>query len=171
MVGFPTEMTMQRWWIGAAILAVALGAGGLACAQEPVVGAADADALFTSPDPKLNANKQIAYHIQKDLLEANHWDEAGKWLSDRYLQHNPNAASGLKGVIDYFTQVRKVQPKPIAAKVTTPIVAVIAEGDLVTIVRPYVVKDPSKSYTTTWFDTWRIVNGKADEHWDSALKN
>ena len=43
-----------------------------------------------------------------------------------------------------------------------------------TIVRPYVVKDPkdpAKTYTTTWFDTWRIVNGKADEHWDSALKN
>ena len=28
--------------------------------------------------------------------------------------------------------------------------------------------DPSKSYTSTWFDTWRFVNGKADEHWDPA---
>ena len=28
--------------------------------------------------------------------------------------------------------------------------------------------DPSKSYTTTWFDTWRFVDGKADEHWDPA---
>lgn len=165
---------MRKIEIGAAVLALALGVAGLVHAQEPVVGAADADALFHSPDPRLNANKQVAYHIQKDLLEANHWDEAGRWLTDRYIQHNPNAVSGLKGVIEYFTQVRKVQPKPIAAKVTTPIVAVMAEGDLVTIVRPYVVKDPkdpAKTYTTTWFDTWRIVNGKADEHWDSALKN
>jgi predicted SnoaL-like aldol condensation-catalyzing enzyme len=21
-------------------------------------------------------------------------------------------------------------------------------------------------YSTTWFDTWRFVDGKADEHWD-----
>ena len=32
-------------------------------------------------------------------------------------------------------------------------------------------KDPSKTYTTTWFDMWRIKDGKADEHWDSAMKN
>ena len=24
------------------------------------------------------------------------------------------------------------------------------------------------TYTTTWFDTWRFVDGKADEHWDPA---
>lgn len=31
-------------------------------------------------------------------------------------------------------------------------------------------KDPKQKYTTTWFDMWRIKDGKADEHWDSALK-
>jgi predicted SnoaL-like aldol condensation-catalyzing enzyme len=25
-----------------------------------------------------------------------------------------------------------------------------------------------KTYSTTWFDTWRFVDGKADEHWDPA---
>jgi hypothetical protein len=38
-------------------------------AQEAVTPAADADALFHSADPKLNANKQVAYMIIKDLLE------------------------------------------------------------------------------------------------------
>jgi predicted SnoaL-like aldol condensation-catalyzing enzyme len=164
---------MQRQLIAIVVIAVLISATAVQ-AQAPVVGVPDADALFTSPDPKLNANKQVAYHIQKDLLEAGRWSDAGLWLTDRYIQHNPNAASGLKGVIDYFVVVRKVQRKPIAAKVTTPIVAVIAEGDLVTIIRPYVVKDaqdPTKTYSTTWFDTWRIVDGKADEHWDSALRN
>ena len=164
---------MKFAFVAATLFASALFTS-VAVAQEPVVGAADADALFTSPDPKLHANKQVAYHIQKDLLEAGHWAEAGQWLTDRYIQHNPNAASGLNGVVAFFTQTLKVQPKPIAAKISTPIVAVTAEGDLVTIIRPYVVKDPkdpTKTYTTTWFDTWRIVNGKADEHWDSALKN
>ncbi len=49
---------------------------GAALAQEAVVGVADPDALFTSPDPQLNINKQAAYHIMKDLLEANHWELA-----------------------------------------------------------------------------------------------
>ena len=53
----------------------------------------------------------------------------------------------------------------------TPVVSVVAEGDLVIVVFPRVMKDPkdpSKTYTTTWFDMWRFVDGKADEHWDGA---
>jgi uncharacterized protein (TIGR02246 family) len=48
---------------------------------------------------------------------------------------------------------------------------VIAEDEYVTILtrRPVPYADnPSESYTTTWFDTWRFVDGKADEHWDPA---
>jgi predicted SnoaL-like aldol condensation-catalyzing enzyme len=140
-------------------------------AQEPVTGAPDAEALFTSPDPKLHRNKQAAYHIQRDLLEAGHWELADRWLTERYIQHNPNAKSGRAGVVAFFTQVLKVQPKPIPAKLSQKIVAVIAEGDYVTIVTPRTLKDPkdpAKSYTTSWFDLWRFVDGKADEHWDGA---
>lgn len=142
-------------------------------AQEPVVGAADAEALFTSPDPKLHRNKQAAYHIQRDLLEAGHWEQADRWLTERYIQHNPNAASGRAGVVHFFTQVLKVQPKPIPEKLSGKVVAVIAEGDYVVIVTPRTIrdaKDPAKSYTTSWFDMWRFVDGKADEHWDGATK-
>jgi hypothetical protein len=32
-------------------------------AQDPVVAASDAEALFQSSDPKLQLNKQAAYHI------------------------------------------------------------------------------------------------------------
>ena len=140
-------------------------------AQEPVTGAPDAEALFTSPNPKLHRNKQAAYHIQRDLLEAGHWELADRWLTERYIQHNPNAKSGRAGVVAFFTQVLKVQPKPIPAKLSQKVVAVIAEGDYVTIVTPRTLKDPkdpAKSYTTSWFDMWRFVDGKADEHWDGA---
>ena len=101
-------------------------------AQEPVVGVADPESLFKSSDPKLNANKQVVYGIFRDLLEANHWELAGKYLTDRYIQHNPNAASGLPGVVKFFTEVMKVQPKPIEQKLKSKIVSVTAEGDLVT---------------------------------------
>ena len=142
-------------------------------AQEPVVGVADPDALFHSSDPKLNTNLQAAYHIVKDLIEAAHWDMADRYLTERYIQHNPNAKSGRAGVVYYFTQVMKAQPKPIPAKMHTKIVAVLAQGDLVVVVYPREHKndtDPSKSYSTTWFDMWRFVDGKADEHWDPATK-
>jgi predicted SnoaL-like aldol condensation-catalyzing enzyme len=140
-------------------------------AQEPVVGATDADALFTSSDATLHRNKQAAYHIQRDLIEAGHWELADRWLTERYIQHNPNAKSGRAGVVAFFTQVLKVQPKPIPAKLSGKIVAVIAEGDYVVIITPRTLKDPkdpTKSYTTSWFDMWRFVDGKADEHWDGA---
>ncbi|WP_083198308.1 nuclear transport factor 2 family protein [Pararhizobium polonicum] len=144
-----------------------------AVAQEAVVAAPDAEALFTSPDPKLNANKQVVYGIIRDLLEANHWDRADRYLTERYLQHNPNAASGRAGVVQYFTQVLNTKPSPIPEKIKTPVAFVTAEGDLVTV--GYVreikdEKDPAKTYTTTWYDTWRIKDGKADEHWDPATK-
>lgn len=142
-------------------------------AQEAVVAAADKEALFTSPDPALNANKQVVYHIMRDLLEAGHWDKADQFLTERYLQHNPNIPSGRDTVVNFFTQVLKVEKKPIPDKLTTPVAFVTAEGDLVTvaIVREEKdPKDPAKTYTTTWFDTWRIVDGKADEHWDSAVR-
>src|SRR5262249_47271324 len=62
-------------------------AAGQAIAQEPVTGANDTEALFTSPDPKLHRNKQAAYHIQRDLLEAGHWELAEQWITERYIQH------------------------------------------------------------------------------------
>nr|WP_250813679.1 nuclear transport factor 2 family protein [Neorhizobium tomejilense] len=143
-------------------------------AQEPVLAAPDKDALFTSMDPKLHANKQVVYGIVRDLLEANQWDKADQYLTERYIQHNPNAASGRDGVVRYFIDVLKRKPSPIPTKIKTPVAFVTAEGDLVTVGTVREMKDsrdPSKSYTSTWYDTWRIVNGKADEHWDSAVRN
>ncbi|MEJ0100742.1 MAG: nuclear transport factor 2 family protein [Pseudomonadota bacterium] len=139
---------------------------------DPVLGAANPDALFHNKDPKLDRNMQSAYHIMLDLLECNQWQNAGQWLTGKYTQHNPNAKSGLDGVIYYFTKVRTVPPTPVPPKfVKTKVVAVVASGDYVTVVTPREYDVPGKpgmKYTTTWFDMWRFVDGKADEHWDPA---
>ena len=137
-------------------------------AQEPVVGVDDPEALFTDSDPVLHANKQVALRIMRELLQCNHWSDAGNWLTDRYLQHNPNVGSGLAPVIAFFTATR--ERTPTCDELTTPIVAVLAEDDLVTVVIPreYVNPNTGETYTTTWFDMWRFVDGKADEHWDPA---
>jgi predicted SnoaL-like aldol condensation-catalyzing enzyme len=140
-------------------------------AQDPVVGVKDPEALFVDKDPALNKNKQAALRIMRELLQCHQWSNAGNWLTNRYIQHNPNAANGLDGVVTYFTKVAKQVPTATCDKLTTPVVAVMAQGDLVTVVIPREYPHPTKTgekYTTTWFDMWRFVDGKADEHWDPA---
>lgn len=165
---------MKRSLVLAAALAVTVPAFAQApmrALSDPVVPHPDPESLFTSKDPKLHRNKQAALHIMRELLQCNQWDRAGEWLTDRYIQHNPMAASGLDSVKNFFLNVMKRKPEPNCTKLTTPIVAVQAEGDFVTVMimreYPY-ADDPSKKYTTTWFDSWRFVDGKADEHWDPA---
>ena len=139
-------------------------------AQDAVVATHNADTLFTSPVAKLNKNKQVAYHIVKDLIECGHWELADKYIAEGYIQHNPNAANGRAAVVKFFTEVLKVKPIPIPEKLTSKVVSVVAEGDLVVVAYVKEEKDTNsgKAYTTTWFDQWRIKDGKAVEHWDGA---
>ena len=153
------------------LLTVLLSMGSALYAQEPVVGVKDPESLFKDSNPALNKNKQAALHIMRELLQCGQWDRSGDWLTDAYHQHNPNAASGLKGVVAFFTQVLKVKRVDKCDKLTTEVVAVTADGNYVTVMMPRKYPDPrtpGKEYYTTWFDTWRFVNGKADEHWDPA---
>jgi predicted SnoaL-like aldol condensation-catalyzing enzyme len=74
-------------------------------------------------------------------------------------------------VVKYFTEVVKVKRVDNCGKLTTEVVAVMADDDYVTVMTPRKYPDPrnaGKQYSTTWFDTWRFVDGKADEHWDPA---
>ena len=138
-------------------------------AQVPVAGSPDPESLFTSRDPKLNANKQVVMHIMRDLLEAGHWDEAPKYLTEQYIQHNPNFASGRETVMKAFGARGTPRPIPDKNSWRTKVVSVVAEGDLVTVAVVRELdnpREPGKKYTTTWFDMWRIKDGKADEHWD-----
>jgi predicted SnoaL-like aldol condensation-catalyzing enzyme len=153
----------------------------IACANlfgqaEPVTGAADPTALFKDKDKMLNANKQAAMHIVIDLLAYGHWNEADKWLTEKYIQHNPNFGSGRAPIMAAFG---KNAPRPIPADPkdwSTKIVAVTTQGkDIVCVAsvsgpRPD-PRNPGQTYTTTHFDMWRFVNGKADEHWDEAAVN
>lgn len=141
----------------------------VAYAQAPVVGVPNPERLFTSRDRKLNANKQVVLHIVRDLLEAGHWKDAPKYLSQRYIQHNPNVASGLAPVMAYFSNMPE-RPIPGPTEWRMKVVSVTAEDDLVVVATARTLPRPDGkgSYTTTWFDMWRIKDGRADEHWDGA---
>jgi predicted SnoaL-like aldol condensation-catalyzing enzyme len=153
--------------------AVALAA---ACAPifaaVPVVPAKDQAALLKSGDPKLAANKKVAYDFFRVVLRGFRLDQADKYMTNDYMQHNPNAETGMAGFKAYFNAIMP-NPLPPIPETLPGLVAIQAEGDYVTLsfVREY--DDPSapgKKYTTTWFDMFRIVNGKIVEHWDSATK-
>lgn len=138
----------------------------------PVTGVADPTPLFKDKDKTLNANKQAAMHIVIDLLAYGHWDDAPKYLTEKYIQHNPAFGSGREVVMKAFA---KSAPRPIPADPkdwSTKIVAVTTQGkDIVCVAsvstRPD-PRNPGQTYTTTHFDMWRFVDGKADEHWDEG---
>jgi predicted SnoaL-like aldol condensation-catalyzing enzyme len=79
--------------------------------------------------------------------------------------------TGRSAFVEFFTKFKK--PKPIETKVSAALVSITAEGNIVVLsfVRELAdPKDSSKTYTTTWFDMFRIENGKIAEHWDPAQK-
>ena len=142
----------------------------------PVVGVADPAPLFTDKDPVLHKNKQAAMHIVIDLLAYGHWNEADKWLTERYIQHNPGFASGRDTVMKAFGARGAGRPIPADPKEwSTKIVAVTTQGNDIVCVASVSVRpdprNPGQTYTTTHFDMWRFVDGKADEHWDEGQIN
>jgi predicted SnoaL-like aldol condensation-catalyzing enzyme len=127
--------------------------------------------MLKSGDPKLAANKKLAYDFYRIVLGGRRLDQAGQYMKDDYMQHNPNAETGIKGFKDYFSKLPG-GPQPIPDTLAG-LVAIQAEDDYVTLsfVREY--DDPvnkGQKYTSTWFDMFRIENGKIAEHWDPATK-
>ena len=147
-------------------LPILLLTAGTAGAQEPVVAAADPEALFTDPDPRLHANKQVVLHVLRELIQCNWWEQADRWLSERYIQHHPAVESGRDNIIAFFADGERAET---CDKLTIPIVTVLTSGDIVGVVFRMEYDHPQRpgeTYTTIWYDQWRVVDGRADEHWD-----
>jgi predicted SnoaL-like aldol condensation-catalyzing enzyme len=128
-------------------------------------------AMLYSENAKLAQNKKIVYDFWREILEGGHIEFAPKYMMESYIQHNPNIPTGRQVIIDYFTKY--VKPQPIADTIKAPLIAIVAEGNMVVLTfkqeRPD-PKAPGKQYTTTWFDMLRVENGKIAEHWDPDLK-
>ena len=158
---------------GAIAVAALVGslAAGEAAAQVPVTAGADQARMLASGDPRLAANKRLVYDFWREVFEGGHMELADRYLAESYIQHNPNVPTGRAAFVEFFTRVRK--PSPIEAQIKAPVVAIVAEGDFVVLsfarenVDP---RDPTRKYTTTWFDMFRLDGGKIAEHWDPALK-
>jgi predicted SnoaL-like aldol condensation-catalyzing enzyme len=142
--------------------------GTAAFAALPVTPAKDQAALLKSSDPKLAANKKIAYDFFRIVLRGRRLNEAEKYMHNDYMQHNPNAETGIVGFKAFFSAQGGELPVP---ETLPGLVAVQAEGDYVTLsfVREY-KNSKGEAYTTTWFDMFRIADGRLAEHWDESVK-
>ncbi len=136
----------------------------------PVTPATDQSKLLQSQDAKLARNKKLVYDFSRIVLAGLHLDQVPQFMREDYIQHNPNVDTGMQGFLAYFSKLGG--PKPIPATVPG-LVSIQAEGDFVTL--SFVSKNadpahPGSSYTTTWFDMFRIQDGKIAEHWDCDVK-
>lgn len=153
------------------LLMIVIGWSFAAHAQVPVAPNPDHESMLQSHDPQLAKNKRFVYDFWREVFEAAHMDLAPTYMAETYIQHNPLVPTGRQAFVDFFSRVRK--PMPIEPRVKAPLVAIIADGDLVVLsfAREHPdPQDPARRYTTTWFDMFRIVDDKIAEHWDPATK-
>ena len=156
---------MRTLMIGAVLITLAT----MAQAQVPPVASSDQLAMLRSADPALAKNKRLVFDFWRIVFEGGHMDRAPEFMTESYVQHNPNVESGRAAFIATIGKVRK--PKPVEPLIKVPVVSITADRDIVTVATVRKVRDsrhPEHIYYMTWFDMFRIENGKIAEHWDSS---
>lgn len=143
----------------------AIGIAAIASAQVPVMVNHNQPALLQSDDPQLAANKRVAYEFTRLVLRARDMDAARRLMAESYIQHNPTISTGRASFIEAFS--RRPPSEPL--DVIEDLVTMVAEGDLVSLFFLRECQDPrnpGQTFTTTWFDMFRVEDGLIAEHWD-----
>ena len=134
-------------------------------AQVRVEAHPDQQALLASDDPQLAANKQTVHDFWRYALIGRNMEMAQELMHEDYIQHNPNIATGRAPFVAFFGSLPQ---NPVPDDIPG-LVSLVAEGDLVTISFVRECEDPrneGETYTTTWFDMFRVTDGVITEHWD-----
>jgi predicted SnoaL-like aldol condensation-catalyzing enzyme len=142
-----------------------LPAGGSPRSYVPPVQNPDQESSLASSDVQLASNKRLVYDMWRTLLDAQQVEQAPQFLADGYIQHNPQANTGLQGFLAFFRQF--AQPKAVQPSVAN-FIQMIAEGDLVVLATVRSYTNAAAPYTSTWFDMFRVSDAKLVEHWDTG---
>lgn len=137
---------------------------------QPVVGAVGEaqHKWLASDDPRLARNKRLVFDLWRDVVDAGRENQASRYVHARFVDHHPGGGQGIGGFRQYFS----ARPdQPAQPWIGASVVSILAENDLVALVtrqeHPHPAR-PGRTYTTTWFDLFRIENGRIVEHWDDA---
>jgi predicted SnoaL-like aldol condensation-catalyzing enzyme len=148
-----------------AFFVVAMAAAASASAQIPVEEHSNQQALLQSADPQLAANKRLAYDFWRHVLVARDMDKALEYMAPDYMQHNPTIPTGRDTFIGFFGRLPSIE----VSDTIDGLVSIVAENDLVSMAFKRECQDPrnpGQTYTTTWFDMFRVEDGQIAEHWD-----
>jgi len=130
----------------------------------------DQAAAVDSGPPELAKNKRLAYDLYR-MVVAGQLDKLETVASkENWINHNPNEESGYDGMIAYLSKIFGDKSGPLPD--TLPgMVSIVAENDIVVLVFARTLDHPTKTgekYSSTWFDMFRVKDGKVVEHWDPA---
>jgi predicted SnoaL-like aldol condensation-catalyzing enzyme len=143
---------------------------GPAVPQLPVEVHPNQPELLRSEDPRLAANKKLVFDFWREVLQAHHVERAPEYLAEDYVQHNPTIATGRAAFMELFGSLPRQPVEPTIDE----LVSIVAERDLVVLAFRRELPDlenEGQLYTTTWFDMFRVADGKIVEHWDYGTKD
>jgi predicted SnoaL-like aldol condensation-catalyzing enzyme len=108
---------------------------------------------------KTEANKALMQTYMDDLLHARRDKFPSYFDGNNYIQHNPWVADGLTGLVAGLQALAKQGSVVKYERVEK----VLGEGNFVLVVSEGAFGD----HPTSYYDLYRIQNGKIAEHWDT----
>jgi predicted SnoaL-like aldol condensation-catalyzing enzyme len=117
----------------------------------------------------LEQNKQKVQELMRLLIDPRTAPQAAALMTESYIQHNPNIASGRNAIIEWTRSEQAQRARQGMQPVGEPFL--LAEGDYVMMMLARELPHPHKpgeTYRSYWFDMWRFENGLIAEHWDGA---
>lgn len=118
------------------------------------------EVVRSSPKPHPDLNKAlVASFYDLAFNQRRPGEAAAKFLAPNYRQHNPGAADGPSGFVEFVTAFTSRYPK---ARVIPK--RAVAEGDLVAV-HLHVQPDPEARGWAA-IDIFRLEGGRIAEHWD-----
>jgi predicted SnoaL-like aldol condensation-catalyzing enzyme len=126
-------------------------------------------AILNAQDPKQEAkNQQMVLDWYREVVTFGHVDLAPKYMSDTFIEHDPEINGGLK---EFVAAYGKAHPRPIQRKLPiTPVV--FTKGDYVVMAFEHPDKDArtANPYTYFTYDGVQVKAGKIQEHWNSVRR-
>ena len=108
---------------------------------------------------KTEANRDLVKNFLADVMQGQHPEKTPEYFDgDTYIQHNTGIADGLSGLGSALAALAEQGIQMIY----TTVHQVLAQGNYVLAVSEGTFGGASTSY----YDLWRVENGKIAEHWD-----